>query len=228
MVLFQVPVINFVYIFLIEFFLYNRLNNGWYLFIVKQISSFRESKSDDRRFYIFTATKTLHLRTDSRKDRVAWIQALVSTRGLYPLRPLSDHLSLAPNNISVSAERLKKRLLEVGSSESLVKDCEQIMLAEFSELQEQLQILCQERMNLLDTIRQLEVNFISVLYLWNASDYFFVCSIWTLLRISSLLTHQLLHLKFGRITDGDSLNFDIFPTLVSSLPKLMLSWLFFF
>lgn len=181
MVLFQVPVINFVYIFLIEFFLYNRLNNGWYLFIVKQISSFRESKSDDRRFYIFTATKTLHLRTDSRKDRVAWIQALVSTRGLYPLRPLSDHLSLAPNNISVSAERLKKRLLEVGSSESLVKDCEQIMLAEFSELQEQLQILCQERMNLLDTIRQLEVNFITcvvcMFYLWNTCDNFFVCFI---------------------------------------------------
>ncbi|KAG4378958.1 hypothetical protein GLYMA_17G139200v4 [Glycine max] len=121
-----------------------------------KISSFRESKSDDRRFYIFTATKTLHLRTDSRKDRVAWIQALVSTRGLYPLRPLSDHLSLAPNHISVSTEGLKKRLLEEGSSESLAKDCEQIMLAEFSELQEQLQILCQERMNLLDTIRQLE------------------------------------------------------------------------
>ncbi|KHN09795.1 Oxysterol-binding protein-related protein 2A [Glycine soja] len=123
---------------------------------LETISSFRESKSDDRRFYIFTATKTLHLRTDSRKDRVAWIQALVSTRGLYPLRPLSDHLSLAPNHISVSTEGLKKRLLEEGSSESLAKDCEQIMLAEFSELQEQLQILCQERMNLLDTIRQLE------------------------------------------------------------------------
>jgi len=133
----------------------------------KQISSFRESKSDDRRFYIFTATKTLHLRTDSRKDRVAWIQALVSTRELYPLRPLSD---LAPNHISVSTERLKKRLLEEGSSESLVKECEQIMFAEFSELQEQLQILCQERRNLLDTIRQLEVNplLFYVLYLWNS------------------------------------------------------------
>ncbi|XP_022639155.1 oxysterol-binding protein-related protein 2A isoform X2 [Vigna radiata var. radiata] len=125
-------------------------------FCLSKISSFRESKSDDRRFYIFTATKTLHLRTDSRKDRVAWIQALVSTRELYPLRPLSDHLSLAPNHISVSTERLKKRLLEEGSSESLVKECEQIMFAEFSELQEQLHILCQERRNLLDTIRQLE------------------------------------------------------------------------
>ncbi|XP_057415955.1 oxysterol-binding protein-related protein 2A isoform X2 [Lotus japonicus] len=125
-------------------------------FVHLKISSFRESKSDDRRFYIFTATKTLHLRTDSRKDRVAWIQALVSTRGLYPLQPLNDHLSLAPNHISVSTERLKKRLVEEGSSENLVKECEQIMLAEFSELQEQLTVLCVERSNLLDTIRQLE------------------------------------------------------------------------
>ncbi|CAJ2664081.1 unnamed protein product [Trifolium pratense] len=119
-----------------------------------KISSFRESKSDDRKFYIFTATKTLHLRTDSRKDRVAWIQALVSTRSLYPLS--GHHLSLPPYHISVSTERLKKRLLEEGSSENLVKECEQIMLAEFSELQEQLKILCQERSSLFDTIRQLE------------------------------------------------------------------------
>lgn len=132
-----------------------------YLAFVLQISSFRESKSDDRKFYIFTATKTLHLRTDSRKDRVAWIQALVSTRSLYPLN--GHHLSLAPYHISVSTERLKKRLLEEGSSENLVKECEQIMLAEFSDLQEKLQILCQERSGLFDTIRQLEVILFSLL-----------------------------------------------------------------
>ena len=82
-----------------------------------KISSFRESKSDDRRFYIFIATKTLHLRTDSRSDRVAWIQALVSTRRLHPLRSLNDNLSLLPNDIST--ERLKRRLLEEGTDENL-------------------------------------------------------------------------------------------------------------
>ncbi|XP_057978058.1 oxysterol-binding protein-related protein 2A-like isoform X2 [Malania oleifera] len=121
-----------------------------------KISSFRESKSDDRRFYIFTATKTLHLRTDSKSDRVAWIAALVSTRNLYLLRPLNDNLPLAPQDISASTHRLKSRLLEEGSSEALVKDCEQIMLSEFSELQGQLKVLCEERSNLLDTLRQLE------------------------------------------------------------------------
>ncbi|KAJ4839976.1 Oxysterol-binding protein- protein 2A [Turnera subulata] len=121
-----------------------------------KISSFRESKSDDRRFYIFTATKTLHLRTDSKCDRVAWIQALVSTRSLFPSRSLNDGLSLVPKDLSISTTRLKNRLLEEGINESLVKDCEQIMLSEFSEIQGQVKVLCEERSNLLDTLRQLE------------------------------------------------------------------------
>ena len=125
--------------------------------LVLQISSFRESKSDDKRFYIFTATKTLHLRTDSKRDRVAWIRALVSTSSLFPSRSLNDSISLVPNDLSISTDRLKKRLLEDGINENIVKDCEQIMLSEFSETQVQVQVLCEERSNLLDTLRQLEV-----------------------------------------------------------------------
>uniref|UniRef100_A0A5B7BVZ5 Putative OSBP(Oxysterol binding protein)-related protein 2A isoform 4 n=1 Tax=Davidia involucrata TaxID=16924 RepID=A0A5B7BVZ5_DAVIN len=121
-----------------------------------KISSFRESRSDDRRFYIFTATKTLHLRTNSKKDRVAWIEALVSSRSSFSLRPLNDNLSIVPNDICISTERLKKRLLEEGISEVLVKDCEQIMISEFLEIQGQFKVLCEERSNLLDTLRQLE------------------------------------------------------------------------
>ncbi|KAK4260430.1 hypothetical protein QN277_003546 [Acacia crassicarpa] len=125
--------------------------------VLLKVSSFRVSKSDDRRFYIFTATKTLHLRTDSRKDREAWIQALESTRCLHPLRSLKDNnISLVPTDISISTESLKKRLLEEGASENVVKECEQIMLSEFSRMHGQLKILCEERSNLLDTIRQLE------------------------------------------------------------------------
>lgn len=122
-----------------------------------QISSFRESRSDNRRFYIFTATKTLHLRTHSKKERVAWIRALVSTRCLYSLRPLNDNLSLVPSNLSLSTAKLKNCLLENGISEVLVKDCEQIMISEFSDIEGQVKVLCEERSNLLDTLRQLEV-----------------------------------------------------------------------
>lgn len=104
---------------------------------------------------------------------MAWIQALVSTRSLYPLS--GHHLFLAPYHISVSTEKLKKRLVEEGSGENLVKECEQIMLAEFSELQEQLKILCQERSSLFDTIRQLEVIFVFVIYLFCMLSLPFKC-----------------------------------------------------
>ncbi|KAG9143156.1 hypothetical protein Leryth_021362 [Lithospermum erythrorhizon] len=120
------------------------------------ISSFRESRSDDRRFYIFTSTKTLHLRTNSSRERVAWIEALNSTANLFTLKPFNENLSILPNNISISTEKLKKRLLEEGIGEGLVKDCEQIMLTEFSEVQGQYKILCKDRCSLLDTLRQLE------------------------------------------------------------------------
>ncbi|XP_077245087.1 oxysterol-binding protein-related protein 2A-like isoform X2 [Tasmannia lanceolata] len=122
-----------------------------------KVSSFRESKSDDRRFYIFTATKTLHLRTDSGKDRVAWIEALVSARSLISLRPLSDKVALIQNDASISTKSLRDRLLEDGVSEVLIKDCEQIMQSEFSELQGQLKLFYEERFSLIDTLRQLEV-----------------------------------------------------------------------
>ncbi|XP_010264228.1 PREDICTED: oxysterol-binding protein-related protein 2A-like isoform X2 [Nelumbo nucifera] len=121
-----------------------------------KISSFRESKSDDKRFYIFTATKTLYLRTDSKKDRVAWINALISTRSFFSLRPLNEKLSVIPNDLSISTEKLRCRLLEEGSNETLIQDCEKIMLSEFSELQVQFKVLCEERSVLLDTLRQLE------------------------------------------------------------------------
>ena len=128
-----------------------------------QISSFRESRSDSRRFYIFTATKTLHLRTSLKEERVAWIEALASARNLFSLKRLNDKLSVVPADISLCTERLKKRLLEEGTSEVLVKECEQIMLSEFSEIQGQVRVLCEERSSLLDTLRQLEVHFLQVL-----------------------------------------------------------------
>lgn len=126
------------------------------------MSSFRESRSDDRRFYIFTPTKTLHLRTISTKDRVAWIEALTSTRNLFTLRRLNYKPLIVPSDISLSTERLKTRLLEEGVSELLIKDCQQIMLLEFSEIQKQVKLVCEERSNLLDTLRQFEAAHIEV------------------------------------------------------------------
>lgn len=123
-----------------------------------KVSSYRESKSDNKKFYIFTATKTLHLRTDSRSDRAAWLQALASTRRVLPLQSLSGDFSfVSPKDLSISTERLKERLREEGINENLVKECEEIVDSEFSEVQEQIKLLHEERTKLLNALKQLEM-----------------------------------------------------------------------
>ncbi|CAL9188231.1 unnamed protein product [Musa hybrid cultivar] len=119
-----------------------------------KVSSFRESKSDDRRFYIFSRTKTLHLRTDSKKDRVAWIEALVLASSVYSLRTLSERISFIPNDITFSTERLRDRMLVEGLREDVIKDCEQIMLSEFSEYHRRLKIHYEKCLNFLGTVQQ--------------------------------------------------------------------------
>ncbi|KAG0456426.1 hypothetical protein HPP92_024214, partial [Vanilla planifolia] len=57
------------------------------------VSSVRSSKSDDKRLSIFTGTKTLHLRCDSREDRCAWIEALLTAKDLFPRFPTSYDLA---------------------------------------------------------------------------------------------------------------------------------------
>lgn len=92
-----------------------------------------------------------------KEERAAWIEALASARNLFSLRRINDKSPIIHYDISLSTERLKQRLIDEGTSEVLVKDCEQIMLSEFSEIQGQVRLLCEERSNLLDTLRQLEV-----------------------------------------------------------------------
>lgn len=84
------------------------------------------------------------------------MQALISTRSLFSLRPQSDNTPLLTRELSLSTERLKQRLLDEGVGDGVVEDCERIMLSEFSGVKGQFQVLCEERSNLLDTLRQLE------------------------------------------------------------------------
>lgn len=134
------------------------LKAKWPSFVYFQISSFRESKSDDRRFYIFSPTKTLHLRTYSKKDRVAWIEALVSSSCVISL---NEQLSFRRNNISFSTERLRNHMRSEGLGEELIQDCEKIMRSEFSEYHRQLKAQYDEHLTILNTYdSQLEVLFI--------------------------------------------------------------------
>lgn len=124
-----------------------------------QVSSIRASKSDDKRLSIFTGTKTLHLRSVSKEDRFAWIEALLAAKDLFP-RTLASNDFASTEDIVVSTEKLRIRLLQEGIGEAVIKDCESIMLLELSELQNQLKALQYKHVMLLDSLRQLEVFFL--------------------------------------------------------------------
>ncbi|KAG0456428.1 hypothetical protein HPP92_024216 [Vanilla planifolia] len=120
-----------------------------------KVSSVRSSKSDDKRLSIFTGTKTLHLRCDSREDRCAWIEALLTAKDLFPRFPTSYDLATSVDVI-ISTEKLRARLLQEGLDEKVIKDCESIVLSETSELRNQLKFLQQKHIVLLDALRLLE------------------------------------------------------------------------
>ncbi|KAH0464023.1 hypothetical protein IEQ34_006809 [Dendrobium chrysotoxum] len=120
-----------------------------------KVSSIRSSKSDDKRLSIFTGTKTLHLRCDSRDDRSLWIEALLLAKDLFPRFPTSNDLETTVD-VTVSTEKLRTRLLEEGLDEIVIKECESIVLCETSALLNRLRCLQQKHIVLLDALRQLE------------------------------------------------------------------------
>ncbi|KAJ0753777.1 putative oxysterol-binding protein [Helianthus annuus] len=120
-----------------------------------KVSSVRESRSDDRRFSIFTGTKRLHLRADTRDDRIAWMEALQAVKGMFP-RMSNSELMAPIGGITLSTEKLRQRLLEEGVSEAAIQDSETIMMTEFSAMQDQLVLLKQKHLLLMDTLRMLE------------------------------------------------------------------------
>lgn len=122
-----------------------------------QVSSIRESKSDDKRFSIFTGTKRLHLRAETHEDRVAWMEALQAVKDMFP-RMSNSELMAPINDVTVSTEKLRQRLLEEGVSEAAIQDSDQIMRSEFSALQNQLVLLKQKQWLLIDMLRHLEVH----------------------------------------------------------------------
>ncbi|KAL3636425.1 Oxysterol-binding protein-related protein 1D [Castilleja foliolosa] len=120
-----------------------------------KVSSVRASKSDDKRLYIYTGTKTLHLRCQSKEDRSSWIEALMVAKDKFPRLLTSNEL--APSEeIVVSTEKLRSRLTQEGINETVVKDCESIMLGEIGLLQDRMKNLQLKHVLLLDTLRRLE------------------------------------------------------------------------
>ncbi|CAA3003922.1 Hypothetical predicted protein [Olea europaea subsp. europaea] len=122
-----------------------------------KVSSIRESKSDDKGFSIYTGTKRLHLRAECREDRMAWIEALQAVKDKFP-RISNSELMAPVDNLAVSTEKMRQRLLEEGLNEVAIQESEQIMKDEFMSMRNQLLLLKQKQCLLMDTVRQLEVH----------------------------------------------------------------------
>ncbi|XP_062214843.1 oxysterol-binding protein-related protein 1C-like isoform X1 [Phragmites australis] len=123
-----------------------------------KVSTVRESRSDDRRFSIFSGTKRLHLRAETREDRAAWLDALRATKDMFPRMSSSEMVGPGDTAaaVAVSTERLRQRLQQEGVSEVAIADSERIVRAEFEALHKKLVLLKQKHALLVDTLRQLE------------------------------------------------------------------------
>lgn len=84
------------------------------------------------------------------------MEALQAVKDMFP-RMSNSELMAPVDNVTVSTEKLRVRLMEEGVSEAAIQDSEQIMRTEFAALQSQLVLLKQKHSALIDTLRQLEV-----------------------------------------------------------------------
>ena len=96
------------------------------------------------------------MRAETREDRMAWMEALQAVKDMFP-RMSNSELMASIDNVAVSTEKLRQRLLEAGVSKDTIEESEQIMKDEFASLQNQLMLLKQKHWLLIDTLRQLEV-----------------------------------------------------------------------
>ncbi|PHT37866.1 Oxysterol-binding protein-related protein 1C [Capsicum baccatum] len=88
-----------------------------------KVSSIRESRSDEKRFSIFTGTKRLHLRAETREDRITWMEALQAVKDMFS-RMSNSELMDPVDNVVVSTDKLRQQLLKEGVSEASIQDSE--------------------------------------------------------------------------------------------------------
>ncbi|XP_047332313.1 oxysterol-binding protein-related protein 1C-like [Impatiens glandulifera] len=120
-----------------------------------KVSSIRKSRSDDKKFSVFTGTKRMHLRGETTDDRETWMVALQAVKDMFP-RVSNSELMAQADNVTLSTEKLRQRLLEEGVRDAAIQDSEYIMKKEFSSLHNHLLLLKQKQLLLIDTMRQLE------------------------------------------------------------------------
>ncbi len=85
------------------------------------------------------------------------MEALESAKDFCPRSSLVIGITPPAEEITISTEKLRVKLIEHGLSEEVVTECENIMLAEFSDVKDKLQVMQNRRVALLEQMRLLEV-----------------------------------------------------------------------
>ncbi|XP_061374384.1 oxysterol-binding protein-related protein 1C-like [Gastrolobium bilobum] len=120
------------------------------------VCSVRESRSDERRFSVGTGTKKrLHLRAESREDRAMWVEAMTAVKDMYPRMPNTEIMSPVMSMV-ISTDKLRQRLLQEGVNEAAIRESEDIMRAELSQMHKHVVALKHKQLLLMDTLRHLE------------------------------------------------------------------------
>lgn len=88
---------------------------------------------------------------------MVWMEALQAVKDMFP-RMSNSELMAPVDNVAISTEKLRHRLLQEGVSEAAIQESEQIMRNEYAALQNQLLLLKQKQLALIDNLRQLEVH----------------------------------------------------------------------
>ncbi|CAI5502473.1 unnamed protein product [Closterium sp. Naga37s-1] len=121
------------------------------------VSSLRESQSDERKFYVFSGTKTLDLRAESRDDRGLWLDLLQAAkeRTGRSQREAEQATFVA----DVSLEPLRACLARADVSAEVIKECEEVVRREvLQRLQLRLREEQERRQMLHERISQLEAD----------------------------------------------------------------------
>ncbi|GBG46297.1 hypothetical protein CBR_g79694 [Chara braunii] len=122
-----------------------------------QFANLRESQSDDKKFYICTGSKTMHLIAEGREDRAHWMEHLQiakerfrSLDRRYPLGELDDSLKQ-------TLESVRMTLLDASVAEDVVAKCEEMVKSEMMIWQMRLEQESSKRESLQKALRNLEV-----------------------------------------------------------------------
>ncbi|CAN8275594.1 unnamed protein product [Cochlearia groenlandica] len=119
-----------------------------------KVSSIGQSISDNKRFTVFTGTKSLHLRAATSDDRTAWIEALKAVKETFPRMSNEELMSKTTSaNVSISTDKLRQRLMKEDVNETIIKECEDIMKNKFVALHDEVMSLKEYQHHLVDYLR---------------------------------------------------------------------------